>query len=341
VGDDLALRARRAFGATVVAGVTIRPLASTDGLRLHDPGLGAMWAAAGDGGVLPAALVADFAAKGERLTRHVEARLARELPADAGDVAVWGLGPLTPVAVAALRALGRHVVGIYAPEGNGGTACAGLTVRAAGELETSRGLWVVSACASPADVRHLLTHVPIAHVVHLADPAALRPATPPLTLAPAFEGLAHARACRTKGDLQAAEAAYGAVLRDPGFADAAIARYELALVHEQQGRLRDAEVGFRWLLRHWPEGRAMVAYNLGSLYERLERWAQARRAFEHALRLTPPEDAERIGGCHFHLGEIAHATGDTLQSRAHYERALTLLPSHGKARARLNALAVA
>ncbi|MEO5821820.1 MAG: class I SAM-dependent methyltransferase [Vicinamibacteraceae bacterium] len=339
VGEDLALRARRAFGATVVAGVTIRRMASTDGLRLYDPRLGAMWNAAGDGGMLPAALVADFAAKGERLTRHVEARLVRELPTDAHDVAVWGVGPLTPVAVAALRALGRHVVGIYAPEGNGGTACAGLTIRAAGDLDTSRGLWVVSACASPADVRHLLTHVPIAHVVHLADPTALRPATPPLTLAPAFEGLAHARACRTRGQFEAAEAAYAAVLRDPGFADAAIARYELALVHEQQGRLRDAEVGLRWLLRHWPEGRAMVAYNLGSLYERLERWAKARRAFEHALRLLRPDDAARVGGCRFHLGEIALAMGEDADARESFTRALEALPAHGKARTRLDELA--
>ena len=51
---------------------------------------------------------------------------------------------------------------------------------------------------------------------------------------------------RAAGALRAAEAAYRALLRDPGFADAVTARYELALVHEQLGKLREAEAGLRW-----------------------------------------------------------------------------------------------
>jgi tetratricopeptide (TPR) repeat protein len=341
VADDLASRARRAFGATLVDGVAVRPQAAAESVTIHDPAVDAAWAALGDRAVLPAGVVADFAARTERLTRHVEARLARELPADAREVAVWGVGPLTPIAVAALRGLGRHVVGLFARDGDGGTACAGLTIRAGGELDSSSGVWIVSACASPADAIDLLVRAPIARVVHLAEPVALRPPSPPITTSPAFEGLAHARTCRSNGDLAASEVAYRAILRDPGFEHAELARYELALVHEQTGRLRDAERGFRWLLRHWPEGRPIVAYNLGSLYERQERWLPATRAFEQALRLAPPDERARIGGCHFHLGEIARASGDAARSRHHYEEALAALPSHGKARARLAALACA
>ena len=147
--------------------------------------------------------------------------------------------------------------------------------------------------------------------------------------------------CRTAGDLRKAEAAYRALLRDPGFADAATARYELALLHEQLGELRDAEAGLRWAIRHWPETRATVLYNLGSLYERQRRWALAERAFVRALKLTPPHDASRVGGCHFHLGEITLARHDEAAAREHFTHTLAAIPAHGKARARLDALSAA
>ncbi len=116
------------------------------------------------------------------------------------------------------------------------------------------------------------------------------------------------------------------------------ARYELALVHEQLGRMREAEAGLRWVQRHWPEGRATVLYNLGSFYERQGRWAFATRAFERALTLTAPDDAGRRGGCHFHLGEIALARQDEPAAVEHFTHALADVPTHGKARARLDAL---
>jgi TolA-binding protein len=83
-----------------------------------------------------------------------------------------------------------------------------------------------------------------------------------------------------------------------------------------------------------------MAYNLGSVCKSQERWAPARRAFEHALALTPPADTERVGGCHFHLGEIALAQDDPRGARAQFAHAIEAVPNHGKARARLDALAV-
>jgi len=173
------------------------------------------------------------------------------------------------------------------------------------------------------------------------EPASVRPSAPPFATGPAFAGLAYARASRTAGALPDAEAAYRALLRDPGFADAVTARYELALVQEQLGKLREAEAGLRWTIRHWPDGRATVLYNVGSFYERQGRWTFAERAFARALALTPSHDGVRRGGCHFHLGEIALARGDEAAARAHFTRALADVPNHGKARARLDGLAAA
>ncbi len=161
---------------------------------------------------------------------------------------------------------------------------------------------------------------------------------PPFATAPAFAGLAYARQSRTAGAWRDAEAAYRALLRDPGFGDAVTARYELALVQEQLGKMREAEASLRWALRHWPEGRATVAYNLGSFYQRQGRWALAARTFARALAMTAPDDAGRRAGCHFHLGEIALAQQDDAAARDHFGRALEAMPDHGKARARLDAL---
>ena len=102
--------------------------------------------------------------------------------------------------------------------------------------------------------------------------------------------------------------------------------------------MREAEAGLRWALRHWPEGRATIAYNLGSFYERQGRWALAERAFRRALALTAPDDPSRRGGCHFHLGEIALARQDEPAADEHFAHALEAVPNHGKARARLDAL---
>jgi len=338
--EAFARRARRQFGVTVIEGASVRPLPSLDPVS-HDPAIDAAWSSLGDGGIVSAVVAADLTRRGELLTVHVRDRLARELPADARDVAVFGLGPLTPFAMAAVRSLGRHLVGVFAPGADGNTACAGLTVRPAGELWPSPTLWVAAACTSPADVAALLAQVPIELTVHLVEPASLRPDAPAFLTATPFEGLLHARGLRTAGALREAEAAYRAVLRDPSALDAGSARYELALVQEQLGRPREAETGLRWAFRHWPEERALIAYNLGSLYERQQRWPQAQRAFMKALRLAPPHDRARRGGCEFHLGEIALAMGDEVRARTHFANALEAQPSHGKARARLGKIAVA
>jgi tetratricopeptide (TPR) repeat protein len=214
-------------------------------------------------------------------------------------------------------------------------------VRPAWELAALGAVWVVAACASPADVGALHDWVSLDRTVHVVEPASLRAAAPPFATYAALEGLAHARERRTAGAYLEAEAAYRAVLRDPGFTDVAAARYELALVHDALGRAKEAEAGLRWALRHWPAERSTIAYNLGSLFERQERWGQAARAFAQALRLTPAHDLARVGGCHFHLGEIALAQHDDARARDHLAKAVEALPNHGKARARLDALVTA
>jgi tetratricopeptide (TPR) repeat protein len=338
VVGEFADRARRTFGATVVDGVTARAIASLDAAPV-DTTIDRAWSALGDGGIVPAAIAADLTRRGELLTAHLRARLARELPEDARDVAVFGVSAITPFAMAAVRALGRRVVGVFAPGGDGSLEVAGMPVRPPSDLDACEPLWVVATCASPADVTVLYERVPIARAIHVVEPASLRPASPPFAAAPSFEGLAYARERREAGAWRDAEAAYRALLRDPNFGDAVRARYELALVQEQLGDVRAAEAGLRWAFRHWPEQRGTMAYNLGSLYERLGRWAHAERAFGRALPLAAPDDNARRGGCHFHLGEIALAIGDDARAREHFARALDALPGHGKARARLDALA--
>jgi GT2 family glycosyltransferase len=333
----LAARARRAFGSTIVAGVELRAVSSVDGAGI-DASVDACWNGLGDGGLVPAVVAADLARRGELLTAHVQDRLRRELPPDARDVAVFGLGPLTPFVIASVRALGRQVVGLFAPGADGSVACSGITVRPVEELRTSVSLWIAAACTSPADVAALVAHTPTAQTVHLVEAASLRPDSHAFFTAPPFQGLLHARRLRSAGALREAETAYRAVLRDPEASDAPSARYELSLVYERLGRLREAEAGFRWALRHWPAERALVAYNLASLYERQARWLLAQRAFTRALSLALPQDAARVGGCHFHLGEIALALRDDILAREHFAWALQAIPTHGKARARLEAL---
>jgi hypothetical protein len=333
----LAARARRAFGVVIVAGVEVQAVSSVDGVGI-DGRVDACWNGLGDGGVVPAVVAADLARRGELLTAHVLDRLRRELPPDARDVAVFGLGPLTPFAIASVRALGRRLVGVFAPGADGSLACAGVTVRPAEELRTSMSVWIAAACTSPADVAALVAHAPMAHTIHLVEAASLRPDSFAFVTAPPFQGLLHARRLRNAGALREAEDAYRAVLRDPDASDAPSARYELSLVYEQLGRLREAEVGFRWALRHWPTERALVAYNLASLYERQGRWLVAQRAFTRALSLASSHDAARVSGCHFHLGEIALVLRDDVLAREHFVRALAAMPTHGKARARLEAL---
>ena len=339
-GDPVAefgARARRTFGAAVIEGVAVRALPSLEAGG-YDASVDAAWSSLGGREPVSALIAADLTRRGELLTAHLCDRLARELPPEAQDIAIFGVGPITPFAMAAVWALGKRVLGVYAAGADSRMACGGLTVQPASELNMTETVWVVAACASPGDVTALLDRAPVERTVHAAEPVSVRPAAPPFATGPAFAGLAYARASRAAGALQDAEAAYRALLRDPGFVDAVAARYELALVQEQLGYLREAEAGLRWVRRMWPEGRGTVLYNLGSFYERQGRWAAAERAFSRALALAPADDAARRGGCHYHLGEIALARQDHAAARDHFTRAVAALPSHGKARARLDAL---
>jgi predicted O-methyltransferase YrrM len=340
VVGEFAGRARRTFGAAVIDDVRVRAIASFDAACV-DATVDRAWSGLGNGGVVPAVVAADLTRRGELLTAHLRERLAGELPPEAAMVAVFGIGPLTPFVMAAVRDLGHRLLGVFAADANAGVACAGVAVRPASELPRAETLWVVAACASPADVTALYDWVPMDRAIHVVEPASTRPAAPPFATYPTLEGLAHAREQHAAKAYLEAEAAYRAVLRDPGFTDVGAARYELALVHDALGRPQEAEAGLRWALRHWPAERATVAYNLGSFYERQGRWGLAAGAFARALKLTAAHDAARIGGCHFHLGEIALAQGDAGAAREHFTRALAAVPAHGKARARLDGMSAA
>jgi tetratricopeptide (TPR) repeat protein len=334
--DDLEHRARFAFALRPVPGLAWLAAGEEPGGPAADLGVEHEWIGLDAATVVPARVAADFERRAAVLTRVVGERLTRELPAEARRVAVWGTGPLAPVAVTALRALERHVVAVHAPGADGTQACAGVPVRPPGELDTSSDVWVVSTAAGPADVLALRQAVPSARIVHLVEPAALRPPEPPISLSPT--PLALARAWRAHGQLDAAARAFRAALRDPYAGEAAPIVYELALLAQQRGEHEEAERLLRWLLRRWPEQRAILHYNLGSVRERRGRWAAARRQFERALALTPAADARRRAGCLFHLGEIAVATHAVDEARAHFVAALDAWPEHAAARARLAAL---
>ena len=219
--------------------------------------------------------------------------------------------------MAALWALGKRVLGVYAAAADNRVACAGLTIQPASELKVGDTLWVVATCTSPGDVTALSRAVSAARIVHAVEPASVRPSSPrSRPRPPSQDWPTRARAApRAPG---AAEAAYRALLRDPGFGDAVTARYELALVHEQLGKMREAEAGLRGCSATGPRGAPPSLYNLGSFYERQGRWALAARAFARALAMTAPDDAGRRAGCHFHLGEIALAQQDDAAGRDHF-----------------------
>ena len=209
---EFADRARRTFGATVDRRRRRVRAAAIPRRRGHDTAVDAAWSALGDGGIVPAIVAADLTRRGELLTAHIRERLARELPDDARDVAVFGLGPMTPFAMAA-----RPVAGaaprrrVRAGRRRQPRRAQGMPVRPPVRARRRRpSLWVVAACTSPADVAALLAQVPIERTVHLVEPPSLRPDAPAFLTATSFEGLLHARGLRTAGALREAEAAYRA-----------------------------------------------------------------------------------------------------------------------------------
>ena len=80
---------------------------------------GGVVAAHGEGVLEQARVVADLTRRGQQLTTAIQARLEGALPAAVTDVAIAGIGPVTPFAMAAVRALGRRTVGVYGGVGTG------------------------------------------------------------------------------------------------------------------------------------------------------------------------------------------------------------------------------
>ncbi len=342
---DLYHRAASAFAESRIEDVVVRLRA------VRDPAAGAIetvWAGLLDrpsaaareeagSRPIPAVLAADFQRRADQLEAALSDRLQARLPANADTVAVWGVGPLTALAVAALRALGRHVPGIYAPDADGSLTIAGLPVRPAHELDATDGRWVASAAASPADAIALLRQVPAANVVHLVESAAVRSSSFPL--GGTRSALAVARSLRDAGRLDEAAVAYDAVLHPVHAADRFQVIHERALVAMALGRDREAQAAFRWLMRRSPVQRPLLHYQLGSFYRRQGRLEPAEREFEQSLARGAADVPERAAGCHYHLGEISLARGRHDEARRRFAAALEALPSHQRARERLTELA--
>jgi tetratricopeptide (TPR) repeat protein len=98
------------------------------------------------------------------------------------------------------------------------------------------------------------------------------------------------------------------------------------------GRARESIAPFRKVVAGNP--RTVDAHvGLATAYAQLERWDDARRVLEAALRIDPAS-----GQVQFNLGELARTSGDLKAARAHYEAALKDPVTADRARERINSI---
>jgi choline-sulfatase len=98
------------------------------------------------------------------------------------------------------------------------------------------------------------------------------------------------------------------------------------------GRARESIAPFRKVVVGEP--RTVDAHvGLATAYAQLERWEDARRVLEAALKIDPGS-----GQVQFNLGELARTSGDLKAARSHYEAALKDPVTAGRARERLDSI---
>ena len=135
------------------------------------------------------------------------------------------------------------------------------------------------------------------------------------------------------GPLEALKAQTPAVLKtEPQVSRESQQQYERALVALSAGRHADAERELAALTAREPKLAGPHA-NLGILYHRMGRAAQAITALERAIDLNP----ERAP-YHNMLGMVHRGEGRFAQARAAYERALALDPNYAYAHLNLGIL---
>ena len=147
-----------------------------------------------------------------------------------------------------------------------------------------------------------------------ADHKVEAPPTPALTENNFSEvQIALGRSHERTGNLASAEAAYRAAVRNNG--ENAVALHRLALVTEKLGHGQEAD---KLLLRAaaLSPDNAQIRNDLGYWYAMREQWPEARRHYEHAIKLDPGLDR-----AHNNLGMLLARTGNASQALRHFEAA--------------------
>ena len=132
--------------------------------------------------------------------------------------------------------------------------------------------------------------------------------------------LRKAQILEREGDVPAALAVHEEVIaRDPKLDQAWI---NLISLYARLNRTADAERAYRRAIELAPN-RADAYYNFGVFCFGQERFTEARAAFQRALSLDP-NNAEAA----HNLGAVVERTGDLAQARALFQKALALKPDH-------------
>ena len=119
---------------------------------------------------------------------------------------------------------------------------------------------------------------------------------------------------------------YSQVLADDSASEAekGMARYGLALAHQQQARYDLAEAELKAVQARFPD-KAMLKTDLGVLYFESGRYQEARKQFEATLAVEPDN---RYAA--YYLARTLQQTGHQLQALRMYEELLTVLPNYTK-----------
>jgi len=104
------------------------------------------------------------------------------------------------------------------------------------------------------------------------------------------------------------------------------AHYNLGNVYVRLGRDADALEPFRTALRYNPDA-FYAAFNLGNALQRLGALPEAIQAYDQALRIKPD-----LAGAHHNLATVYLRMGDYPSAAQHYQEALDLDPSLDQAR---------
>ena len=105
-----------------------------------------------------------------------------------------------------------------------------------------------------------------------------------------------------------------------------------AIKAHQEGRLEEAELLYRSILKIYPE-HFIVLNNLGPILQHFSKFAEAEASFKKAIELKPD-----YAVAYFHLGNTLHRLNKLDEAEASYRKTIELKPDYAEAHYNLNIL---